>query len=188
MGIGFVSNMNTDTHSLLIEQSAKWLQRRGCSIVITDMAHQGSETPDAIGWYGRAGSIVIECKASLSDFRADAQKSFRRDPARGMGCLRYFCAEKGLLKLEQLPPKWGLLEWDGKKLREAKKAEYHRENAAREEISLMMSALRRVAHAAPAGISVRCYTMQSKQRATLGVLPASPLPPVNPVPPVNSVQ
>lgn len=160
---------NTKTHDLLIEQAAKWLERKGCSIVITDMAHQGPETPDAIGWYGRAGSILIECKASLADFRADAHKCFRRDPERGMGCQRYFCALRGLLSPDKLPPKWGLLEFDGKKLRETKKAEHHRENDPREEISLLMSAMRRIGHQAPKGISVKCYSMESKQRATLGI-------------------
>lgn len=166
-GVGGASSL---THSLLIEQAAKWLQRKPCAVVITDMAHGGAETADAIGWRGKQ-SIVIECKASLSDFRADSHKSFRRRPETGMGCLRYFCVMRGLISPDKLPPKWGLLEWDGKRMRETKKAAPHRDNAAREEISLLLSALRRIGSNAPKGYSVKCYTMESKNRATLGVLP-----------------
>lgn len=160
---------NTITHALLIEQASKWLQRKGCSVVITDMTHAGPETADAIGWRGKQ-SIVIECKASVSDFRADSKKCFRRHPEIGMGCLRYFCAMRGLLPPEKMPNKWGLLEWDGRKMMETKKPEQHPENGAREEISLLLSALRRIGSAAPKGFSVKCYTMESKNRATLGVL------------------
>lgn len=161
---------DTLTHTILIEQAAKWLAREGCSIVITDMAHQGSETPDAIGWLGRARSIVIECKASLSDFRADGKKHFRREPERGMGCLRYFCTMRGLLALDDLPPRWGLLEWDGRKMRERREADHHLQNGAREEISLLMSAIRRIGRHAPSGVAVRFYTIEGRDRATLGVL------------------
>jgi len=159
------------THSLLIDKAAKWLERKGCAVVITDMAHGGPETADAIGWRG-THSILIECKASVSDFRADSQKSFRRSPESGMGCRRYFCAMSGMLHPDKLPPKWGLLEWDGKKMRETKKPEYHHDNAARQEISLLLSAMRRIAGDAPKGYSVKCYTIESKNRATLGVMPS----------------
>jgi len=68
---------NQTVHSLLIDEAAKWLRKKGCAIVITDMSHGSSETPDAIGWHG-AQSYLIECKASLADYRADAQKSCQR--------------------------------------------------------------------------------------------------------------
>lgn len=159
---------DTLTHSLLVEQAAKWLARKGCAVVITDMTHGGPETADAIGWSG-SRSILIECKASVSDFRADAKKVFRREPERGMGCARYFCAMRGILPLAELPQKWGLLEWDGKMMWEARKPEHHAESAARQEISLLLSALRRVAVSAPKGVSVKCYTIETKNRATLGI-------------------
>lgn len=178
-GVGGVRN--TLTHSLLIEHASKWLQRKGCAVVITDMTHGGPETADAIGWRGKQ-STVIECKASVADYRADSKKSFRRMPESGMGCLRYFCAMRGMLNPDKLPPKWGLLEWDGKKMRETKKPEHNRENGAREEISLLLSALRRIAGDAPKGFSVKCYTMESKNRATLGVQRAAGARSIEPSP------
>ncbi len=36
------------THDLLVEAAKRWLWRT-CSVVITEMAHGESETPDAIG-------------------------------------------------------------------------------------------------------------------------------------------
>lgn len=90
------------THTELITLSAAWLRAQNCSVVITDMTHGGSETPDAIGWQ-RTDSILIECKASRADFLADRHKPFRRDPERGMGMLRYYATPEGLLKPEDRP-------------------------------------------------------------------------------------
>ena len=158
-----------NTHSMLIVKAAAWLRAKSFPVVITDMSHCDSETPDAIGWKFRT-STVIECKSSRSDFKADAKKYFRRDSAEGMGVYRYYCVNEGLIKWEELPEKWGLLEWDGKKLRETVKPKAHREVNHRSETSLLVSALRRVALAAPEGISVRCYKFQTRSRATLGVM------------------
>jgi hypothetical protein len=153
-------------HSVLIDEAARWLRRK-CALVITDMAHIG-ETADAIGWRGTY-SILIECKASVSDFKADARKYFRRYPENGMGCTRYFCTMRGLLNPERLPEKWGLLEWDGKKMRETRKPEIHPGNNPRAEISVLISALRRIGANATKGVSVRCYTYHTLDRATLSV-------------------
>lgn len=157
------------THSDLITHAAKWLSSR-CAVVITDMTHAGSETPDAIGWSSRA-SILIECKASRADFLADRQKSFRRVPNQGMGAYRYFCTPAGLIKAGELPEGWGLLEYtEGKKsLKMAAGSRCFKEHARSIEIGLLVSALRRVGQVCPAGVSVKCYTMETKNRATLGV-------------------
>lgn len=157
-----------DVHADLIDRAAAWLRKKGCAVVITDMTHGGPETADAIGWKGNYATIV-ECKASRSDFLADRKKDFRRRPERGMGSLRYFCAPVGLIRPAELPPHWGLLECAKGKLREAVKAT-HQEANKKEEVGLLLSALRRIAHTAPKGVSVRCYTMTTKCRASLGVV------------------
>lgn len=57
----------------------------------------------------------------------------------------------------------------------------HLKRCGRAETSRLVSALRRVAHTCPAGVAVKCYTIQSdKARATLGVLPLNPTPTSNP--------
>ncbi len=156
-----------DIHSALIPLAAAWLRKKGCAVVITDMSHGGPETADAIGWKGTC-SMLVECKASRCDFLADRKKDFRRNPERGMGSLRYFCAPAGLIQVDELPACWGLLECTNGKLREVVKATYQKASG-KHEVSLLLSALRRVAHETPKGISVRCYTFETKSRASLGV-------------------
>lgn len=156
------------THAELIDHAARWLQRTGHPIIITDMTHGGGETADAIGWNG-ARSTLIEVKVSRADFLADAKKWFRRMPERGMGGSRYYCAPVGLLTVSDMPPKWGLLEWDGRAIRVTLKAQVFQERGALSEIQLLTSAIRRVGQCAPEGVSVKCYTFETKNRATLGV-------------------
>ncbi len=156
------------THEQLVEAAKRWLWRK-CSVVITEMAHGSGEEPDAIGWHDLR-CILIECKASVADFRADELKHFRICPELGMGQLRYYCAPKGMLSPVVMPPAWGLLAWDGKRMevvREANPVESNR----RGEISLLLSALRRTGAFAPSGVSVKCYTIQTLCRATLGTAP-----------------
>lgn len=107
------------THSQLCELAVNWLKRNhargghGCHVAVTECkSGHGGEMPDAIGWVytgGHAdGSIVVECKTSRSDFLADRGKPHRA--AGGMGNWRYFLAPEGLIKPDELPAKWGLVE------------------------------------------------------------------------------
>ena len=48
-------------------------------------------------------------KISKSDFKADAKKDFRSCESKGIGQLRYYACPEGLIKPEELPPKWGLI-------------------------------------------------------------------------------
>lgn len=171
MSEAIIEKTESITHSELINQGAKWLVRQGCAVVITDMSHGQSETPDAIGWKGTHATL-IECKASRADFLADRHKPFRRMPDTGMGGARYMLTMRGLIRAEELPPAWGLLEWDGKRMHVTRKHE-HQPTNGRSEISLLLSALRRVGKLCPEGVSVKCYTIESKNRATMGIEPES---------------
>ncbi|HEY9096428.1 MAG TPA: adenylosuccinate synthase [Hydrogenophaga sp.] len=106
------------THADLCALAVKWLKRpqsgngHGCSIAVSECQSGCSgEIPDAIGfranWAG--GSVVVEVKVSRSDFLADKAKPHRQ-PGRGMGTWRYYMAPEGLIKPEELPERWGLLE------------------------------------------------------------------------------
>lgn len=105
-------------HAELCALGEKWLRRHGCRVVLRDpfkAAVYTGECPDVIGW--RDGhSILIECKTSRSDFLADKKKGFRIDPTRGMGDCRLYLAPEGVIKLDDLPDGWGLLETDGKRV------------------------------------------------------------------------
>ena len=154
------------THKELVEVAARWLRARSVAVV-TELASGGHEEPDAIGWHGRS-SIVLECKVSRRDFSADKKKWTRYYG--GMGSQRYFLAPPGLVDPKELPMDWGLLEYaDGKvwQVVECKPRGERRQCTA--EIALLLSTLRRIGQQAPKGVSIRCYTYETKNRATLGV-------------------
>ena len=49
----------------------RWLSRQ-CSVVLYEFATPADENPDVIGWAPGAGSVLIECKLTRSDFLRDA--------------------------------------------------------------------------------------------------------------------
>lgn len=153
-------------HAELVRAAAVWLRKK-CSVVFTEVAGSARETADAIGWNGMR-SILIECKTSRSDFRADAKKPWRRHADEAMGAKRYYLSPRGLLRVADLPPRWGLLEWDGRKVREVVPAQYQDYNA-RNEVSVMVSVLRRIGQVCPGGVSIKVYTFQTKNTATCSV-------------------
>jgi len=110
-------------HADLVAVAAKWLKVQcRCPVVITEMVTAAMETPDAIGWTRGGVTTVVECKTSRSDFAADAKKFFRRSPNHGMGRFRYFMTEPGLLKPDELPAGWGLLEVTAKRVNIVKRS------------------------------------------------------------------
>jgi len=66
------------------------------------------EIPDIIAFSSKT-SILIECKTSLSDFRADRKKPFRSVNT-AIGGQRWYLAPQGIIPLKSLPLHWGLLE------------------------------------------------------------------------------
>jgi len=152
----------------LVAAAARWLGKK-CAVVVTDLVTYAGETPDAIGWTS-VNSILVECKASRSDFKADARKPFRVR-GEGMGELRYYMTPEGMVQPEELPEGWGLLEVavTGKirVLREAM-IKCAMKNW---EVIVLISALRRIGQSAPDGISVKCYTIDTKRTATIGIEP-----------------
>ena len=68
-------------HHALCDVAERWLRNAmGCKIVLGGVA-SCREIPDAIGWShsyrGGYGSIVVECKRSMSDFYRDRKKNLR---------------------------------------------------------------------------------------------------------------
>lgn len=111
--------MSKLTHKRLCELAVNWLKRSasrngpGCSVAISETANWiNGEIPDAIGWrpIRRGGSVLVEAKTSRADFKADFAKPHRRKPETGMGVFRYYLAPQGVIRLDELPPRWGLIE------------------------------------------------------------------------------
>lgn len=141
------------THDELIQVGIKWLKRpyrncdtsghSACSVVLAELVTHAQEIPDVIGFAGHK-TIVLEAKASISDFRADAKKPWRQVDFMGMGALRYFICEDGLIPLVEVPEKWGLLYVLGNKVKVVKDAHVFDERQWRNEIMMLLSHIRRI--------------------------------------------
>lgn len=106
------------SHAQLCDVAVKWLKRPhsaggpGCLIAISEVATGWTgEIPDAIGFslsHWETGATVVEVKVSRSDFLADRRKPHRL--VGGVGAWRYYMAPRGLIRLDELPAGWGLIE------------------------------------------------------------------------------
>jgi hypothetical protein len=96
-------------HAELVIRAERYLKNvLNCGVVFTELSTRSREIPDAIGFL-TTKSILIECKTSVGDFRADAKKRFRQKPGQGVGKFRFYFCEKGLLTPEDMPAGWGLI-------------------------------------------------------------------------------
>lgn len=130
-------------HAELVQAAVRWLLKAGgCSIAFSEFATAAIETPDAIGW-NCFTSIVIECKATRADFYHDGQKVFRRRPELGMGAQRYYLTPPKLIKPEDMPEKWGLLELHGRRILTRAKPRGFPARSRTDEIKFLVSMLRR---------------------------------------------
>lgn len=156
------------THADLVKRAGIWLRSQGCGLIITEMTSSVSQEPDAIGWYPLY-SILIECKTSRADFLSDKKKIYNRSIDGSMGDQRYYLAPPGMIKLEDLPVGWGLLEPSGRGLKKRVFAVHQNKKNWKGEITLIVSAFRRVEGIMPDGVSARFYQYETKSRATVGI-------------------
>jgi hypothetical protein len=160
-------------HDALVRVASEWLFSQGCTLVVTDIGGgRMPERPDAIGWRGNE-SVLIECKASRSDFGDEGSKSRHRDPCRSIGMRRYFMVPAGSVTLEDMDHPyrgwthgWGLLIVSDGVVSCARTSIAH--HGTREhEIPVMLSAMRRVLAAGPVdGIQCRVFTHSKYTRKT----------------------
>lgn len=134
------------THAQLVEKAVAWLRSYRCGIVLSEQACSSGEMPDAIGWKKACHSVLVECKVSRGDFLADREKPWRKKPAKALGCERFYMAPAGLLRLEDLPTGWGLLEVKNRKIELMQLSEKNLRTAIgfRYEMNLLLASLRRV--------------------------------------------
>jgi hypothetical protein len=134
------------THEKLVEMAVAWLRRYRCGVVLSEQACASGEMPDAIGWKKACHSVLVECKASRADFLVDRSKPWRQRPESGVGCERYYLAPRGLIRVDELPSGWGLLEVSGREIESVKRsAKSLRSSVGFElEMNLLLASLRRV--------------------------------------------
>lgn len=107
-------------HYQLCCEGAKWLRNkknrerwRGHWKYVWVEPGLVGENPDIWAFNGD-DTICIEVKTSHADFVADQKKWWRRaENDSKVGMFRYYLAPKDVIKPEELPEGWGLLEWDG---------------------------------------------------------------------------
>ena len=155
-------------HYQLCLEGAKWLRRQkknnercrkkscfrteacGCCFkykyVAVELCTWNSENTDVWGLGNFSDSVVIEVKTSHSDFLADRKKWCRSEGAETSGLqagrLRWYLCPEGIISKDELPDKWGLLYWDGKKVYPVV-APKKFENTGWADIDILTSILRR---------------------------------------------
>jgi hypothetical protein len=134
------------THAKLVEAAIAWLRRYRCGIVLSEQGCASGEMPDAIGWKGKCHSVLVECKLSRADFLTDREKQWRTDAEIALGCERYYVAPRGLLRVEELPDGWGLLEMHAREMVVSRKSKKNlrRPGGFMNEMNLLLASLRRV--------------------------------------------
>jgi len=113
------------THKQLCEIALIWLKRSlsakapACDIVFKETKNNiTDEVVDAIGFKVAGtckGSTLIEVKTNREDFFRDKHKLHRRSPELGLGLYRYFMVPEGIISIDELPEKWGLIEVNNKR-------------------------------------------------------------------------
>jgi hypothetical protein len=133
-------------HALLVRDAVAWLRRYRCGVVLSEQACISGEMPDAIGWKRACHSVLVECKVSRSDFLADRAKPFRQKAELGVGCERFYLVPRGLVRPDELPLGWGLLELHNRhiEMMRPSRKNLRSEDGFRCEMNLPLASLRRV--------------------------------------------
>ena len=134
------------THAQLVEKAVRWLRHYRCGVVLSEQACVNGEMPDAIGWKRACHSVLVECKVTRADFLADRCKHFRQKPGHGVGSERFYLTSSSLVRVEDLPAGWGLLEVRGRGVEMVRASCKNLRTAAgfRCEMNLLLASLRRV--------------------------------------------
>jgi hypothetical protein len=134
------------THAQLVEKAVRWLRRYRCGVVLSEQACASGEMPDAIGWKRACHSVLVECKVTRADFLADRAKPFRLKPEQGVGAERFYLAGAGVIRSDELPTGWGLLEVRSRGVEMVHPSAKNLRTATgfRYEMNLLLASLRRV--------------------------------------------
>ena len=134
------------THAQLVEKAVRWLRSYRCGVVLSEQACTSGEMPDAIGWKKACHSVMVECKVTRADFLVDREKPWRQKPERGVGRERFYLALPELIKSDELPTGWGLLELRRGRVEMVRESAKNLRTAVgfRYEMNLLLASLRRV--------------------------------------------
>ena len=144
--------------------------------VAVELCTWGSENTDVWGLGNFNESVVIEVKTSHADFLADQKKYCRSEHCaeqnHAAGMYRWYLCPEGVIRPEELPDKWGLLYWNGKKVYPVI-APQKFENTQGADMEILTSILRREGF--PAKIYNYRGTRTTIRPKTLGGIPLKDL-------------
>lgn len=113
--------------------------------VAVELVTLTAENPDVWATNGYHTTLV-EVKTSHSDFLADQKKWSRSQAAelsdKQLGNYRYYLCPEGVIDESEIPDKWGLLVYDGKKIIKVKNATYQK-SSTDAELLVLTSIMRR---------------------------------------------
>ena len=134
------------THAQLVDRAVRWLRSYRCGVVLSEQACVSGEMPDALGWKQACHSVLVECKVTRADFLADRAKPCRVQPQKGVGSERFYLVPAGLIRTEELPAGWGLLELRRGRVEMVQASAKNLRTATgfRYEMNLLLASLRRV--------------------------------------------
>ncbi len=134
----------------LVKLAEEWLREsssldtkpylNSCGAVISGSGNSATEKPYAIGFTSGI-SILIECKLNHSDFAVGKRKTVHLDSG-DMGDYKFYLIPKGLVKTDNIPAKYGLLEVENNLISIVREPEFiggHKES----EVALLASVVRR---------------------------------------------
>ena len=138
------------THDELVTRAGSWLRNTlRCGVVFEELSSAAPEIPDAVGWVS-GKCVVVECKTSKADFRADRKKWHRSHGENSaLGVWRFYLAPAGVIPHEEIPSGWGLYEVHGRRVIHATGLRYANmkpppfTSNIRRENTMLLSALRR---------------------------------------------
>jgi len=101
--------MPSELHDQLVVRAVKWLRgTKRCTVVAAELMTTAPIVPDAIGWNSWT-SHLVEVKVSRADFHRDKFKPSHRSGH--IPCdYRWYMTPPRLLKPDDIPDGWGLLE------------------------------------------------------------------------------
>lgn len=113
--------------------------------VAVELVTLTAENPDIWATNGYHTTLV-EVKTNHSDFLADQKKWSRSKAAelsdKQLGNYRYYLCPEGIIDESEIPDKWGLLVYDGKKIVKVRNATYQK-SSTDAELLVLTSIMRR---------------------------------------------
>lgn len=139
---------NGFSHRKLCEIGSKYLRyaknwHLKSNWILIEFCPVGGESPDIFG-ITCGKTTLIEVKVSKNDFKSDFKKPYRKE-GKGIGDFRYYLCPTGIINVNDIPNKWGLLYCDSNgKIELIKDSEKFTEKDIKHELYIHQSLIRRL--------------------------------------------